>query len=397
MDSRIRQQNHAMRRHLILVMLAICACVLMAMTTSAQTPNTVYGCYKKNEGQLRRVDSLTDCKKDEIPITWNIQGPKGDKGDAGLQGPPGLPGAKGEPGAQGIQGTKGDKGDTGAQGSQGTPGEKGDKGDNGDKGEQGLQGLKGDRGAQGEQGLQGIQGLKGDKGDQGVQGLPGSGGGLNGLREFTEPGTYEFVIPAGVTHLMLEMWGAGGGGGGGGGPEGSIMGLWGSGGGGGGGGAYTRTVVTVTPGATYQIKVGLGGAGGQAAQLPEPAGEAGHDGEETNFRESNGNVLASASGGERGREGVGGYNTNFTYSLHFAVGAGGQGAPLSELGEAIRRPGFRGGDGGYIEGFSSGVGGGGGAVPGPTFVGMERGTGGHGGGGLAAGSAGSNGYALITW
>jgi hypothetical protein len=37
----------------------------------------------------------------------------------------------------------------------------------------------------------------------------GLSGGLNGVQEFTLSGS--FVVPAGITHLLVEMWGGGGG------------------------------------------------------------------------------------------------------------------------------------------------------------------------------------------
>jgi hypothetical protein len=55
---------------------------------------------------------------------------------------------------------------------------------------------------------------------------------------------YQWTPPPGITHVMVEMWGAGGGGGG-------IT--------GGGGGGYSRRVVPVTPGLVYTITVGGGG------------------------------------------------------------------------------------------------------------------------------------------
>jgi hypothetical protein len=136
--------------------LTIGAIALATAAVQAQSNNTIYACYQKSEGQLRRVNGPGECKPSEIPLTWTItgmQGPKGDKGDPGPTGPQGPKGDKGDKGDQGVQGVKGDKGD---QGIQGIPGVKGDKGD---------------------QGIQGQQGVKGDKGDPGPQGLPGAGHG----------------------------------------------------------------------------------------------------------------------------------------------------------------------------------------------------------------------------
>jgi hypothetical protein len=94
---------------------------------------TILGCYHNKNGKLRIVSDFSQCKKTELPITFNT-------------------------------------------GEQGPPGPKGDKGDTGQQGIQGVQGIQGERGLQGIQGIQGVQGPKGDKGDPGA---PGTSGGVN--------------------------------------------------------------------------------------------------------------------------------------------------------------------------------------------------------------------------
>ena len=74
----------------------------------AAIPNggVISGCYAKNSGSLRVIDSpTTTCRNGENALAWNQQGPKGDKGDQGLKGD------------KGDQGLKGDKGDPGQPGS----------------------------------------------------------------------------------------------------------------------------------------------------------------------------------------------------------------------------------------------------------------------------------------
>ncbi len=70
----------------------------------------------------------------------------------------------------------------------------------------------------------------------------------------TVPGTDTFRVPDGVTSITVEVWGAGGRGGarssGGSNDKGSS--------GGGGGGAYSRSILTVTPGQQFSYTVGLG-------------------------------------------------------------------------------------------------------------------------------------------
>lgn len=56
-----------------------------------------------------------------------------------------------------------------------------------------------------------------------------------------------WIVPAGVTKILVEAWGGGGGG---------------SSYGGGGGGGYVRGIFTVTPGNSINITIGVGGNGG---------------------------------------------------------------------------------------------------------------------------------------
>jgi hypothetical protein len=72
-----------------------------------------------------------------------------------------------------------------------------------------------------------------------------------GSQTFSAAGTFSFTVPAGVTSITVETWGAGGKGG-------STSGGSSNETGGGGGGAYSRGVLPVTPGNIYTIKVGAG-------------------------------------------------------------------------------------------------------------------------------------------
>ena len=117
-------------------------------------------------------------------------------------------------------------------GPQGPKGEKGDKGDKGDTGTQGVQGIQG---ARGEQGPPGPKGDNGDQGNIGPQGTPGvtpsqittiqqqitniqnqlqqAGSGFTGMQAFRNmandgtTSTYSWTAPAGVTHVVVELWG----------------------------------------------------------------------------------------------------------------------------------------------------------------------------------------------
>ena len=98
-------------------------------------------------------------------------------------------------------------------------------------------------------------------------------GGIEPLQTYTTPGTYTYTVPAGITELVLQAFGAGGGyntGGGGGGSvvernTGSVLLVAGGGGGGGstnesgGGGGFGQATVSVTAGEDLDIWVGGGG------------------------------------------------------------------------------------------------------------------------------------------
>jgi len=69
------------------------------------------------------------------------------------------------------------------------------------------------------------------------------------------PGNYTWTCPAGVTSVTVECWGGGGGGGG-------VGANYSEAGGGAGGAFAIYTSLSVTPGTTYNLTVGAGGAGG---------------------------------------------------------------------------------------------------------------------------------------
>jgi hypothetical protein len=140
------------------------------------------------------------------------------------------------------------------------------------------------------------------------QGVSGSGGGFNGIQDFTQSGS--FTVPAGVTHILVELWGAGGGFGGydyqptGCFPPPCLdVHAFSNNGTPGGGGSYTKAVVAVTPVATYSIVIGAGGTGGPGTtmQRSPPGGLGGN----TSVRDASGNVLATAIGGGSPSGGVG--------------------------------------------------------------------------------------------
>jgi len=265
----------------------------------------IHICVNKSKGTVRIVTSAAACNANtETALSWNEKGPIGPAGPAGPQGKRGL---------------------TGATGPQGL------------------------RGATGATGPQGPAGQKGTTGDQGKQGP----GGFTGAKLFTANGTW--IAPATITHVMVELVGAGGGGFG---PFGAE-----TGGGQGGGGAYTKALVPVTPGDTYTVIVGKAQAtlaGSQAA------------GAASAFEDPKFSALAVAAGGAGGFEGTG--------------GAGG--VVDAESTDLFASPGLVGANG--VTEDPNGVQ----LVP----NGVEYGLGGQGtAASNTAGSMGSDGAVLLTW
>ena len=101
------------------------------------------------------------------------------------------------------------------------------------------------------------------------------------MQVYATPGSFTFTIPAGISKIMVEVWGAGAGGSG----CGQNF--------AGGGGAYGKGIYTVTPGANHTVTVGAGGAGGTTLGASGAAGGASSFG-----------ALISANGGTSGQGGT---------------------------------------------------------------------------------------------
>jgi hypothetical protein len=86
------------------------------------------------------------------------------------------------------------------------------------------------------------------------------GAGLHGSVPFSTPGTTNWTVPAGVSTVTVEIWGAGGGGSGAAGADSNY-------GAGGGGGGYVKKVCTVTPASVVAVAIGAGGVGGAGGGL----------------------------------------------------------------------------------------------------------------------------------
>jgi hypothetical protein len=245
----------------------------------------------------------------------NNPGPQGPAGPTGPQGPQGATGPAGPQGPQGISGSNGNTILSGSTAPLSTQGNNGDyylntttnilygpktssgwgsgtiltgQGPQGPAGPTGPQGPAGPTGATGPQGPAGNNGnsiLNGTTVPTSTQGNNGdfyintttniiygpktasgwgsgttlsassSGGSLTNTNFQVFDTSGNFIVPAGVTKIMVECWGAGGG-------TAPVSGFA-----RGGDGGYGKSIFTVTPGSSYPISVGLGtlGAGGASS------------------------------------------------------------------------------------------------------------------------------------
>lgn len=113
---------------------------------------------------------------------------------------------------------------------------------------------RGERGIQGEKGTAGAQGVAGSNGDTGPIGPAGPGGGglVSNEMIYQEAEIGSFLVPPGVTELIVELWGGG---------AGAriyktteeLMLIA------GGGGGYIKKIVATSPGTFIPFTVGAGG------------------------------------------------------------------------------------------------------------------------------------------
>lgn len=200
----------------------------------------------------------------------------------------------------------------------------------------------------------------------------GSTGGFSNMviKERADDGV-AWTCPAGVTKIMVEVWGAGGGG-----SDGAIN----NGGAGGGAGGFCRAFLTVVPGTSYAITVGAGGAA-------NTANVAGTSTFGTTLLSASGGIGAGIGGTNGGNGGAGG--TCLTAGALPITGGTGQGGESSG----------QGGNGGSSGNGGSG-GGGGYKTAGAGYTGVVPGGGGGGGGYNGTGgtgAAGANGRIVIYY
>ena len=184
----------------------------------------------------------------------------------------------------------------------------------------------------------------------------------DGQQAYTTPGTYSWTAPAGITSVSVVCVGAGGGT--------SYS-------GGGGGGLGWKNNISVTPGQSYTVVVGIGGSGGTSSNDNATSGT------DSYFINA---TTVKGGGGVRGRTFDGGNGLSTGGIGGNYVGDGGGNGGNGGAGEGYYGGAASGGAGGY-----SGNGGAGGkATPSPDFPG-NPGSGGGGGGGGADGYYGGGG------
>ena len=211
--------------------------------------------------------------------------------------------------------------------------------------------------------------------------------------------TNPWVVPAGVTSIKVEVWGAGGGGGGA-----ASFGT--SGGGGGGGGAYNTATFNVLPGQSYTITRGAAGAAGTNA--PGAGGTGG-----TSTVTGTGGTISAPGGaggaaGSDGNNGVGGNGGTGLFAggkggNSSGNGAGGGGAAGNAGAGTVGNNAATGAGGIGSPNISPYIGGAGGTFRTSTGAGNGGVSPGGGGGGAraafstAAGGAGALGQVIITY
>jgi hypothetical protein len=175
---------------------------------------------------------------------------------------------------------------------------------------------------------------------------PGFG---SGVQSFTSSGS--FTVPAGVSQVEVEIWGAG---------SGSFASVPGLSSGGGSGGGYARKLIAgLIPGESIPVTVGSGGAAGSTGGAAASSGGASSFGQFVNATGGSLNYLATTSAPENGATppgvGVGG-DVNFTGSAGQAgllnQGGLGGGAPMG----GTQNSGTTGKDGIFPGGGAAGAG-----------------------------------------
>jgi hypothetical protein len=76
----IQSRKEQIMKRLALITTIILFNILTAYFLSHANDNIIFGCYKKNGGQLRIVSQESKCLSSEVPISWNQAGSPGTTG-----------------------------------------------------------------------------------------------------------------------------------------------------------------------------------------------------------------------------------------------------------------------------------------------------------------------------
>src|SRR5258706_5360244 len=93
------------RRRTIIICISVLACAVLvpiALRAASSSPGVLEACVNPGDGNMRLVDSSTQCHNNETRVSWNETGPTGPPGPTGPAGPPGATGATGATGAPGA-------------------------------------------------------------------------------------------------------------------------------------------------------------------------------------------------------------------------------------------------------------------------------------------------------
>jgi hypothetical protein len=230
----------------------------------------------------------------------------------------------------------------------------------------------------------------GGGGSSGGSASPGQSPVGTAADQFTAAGAQTWTAPPGVTQVYAECWGSGG--------SGATGGTF-TRGAGGGGGEYAAGFAAVTPGTTYNLTVGAGGASVSGVAANGNAGASSlFTGDAVTVTGHGGGAGQSKSSGGQGAGGTGSTNTT-----HFTGGAGGSAYPYSGGGGSSAGSATTGnaGNGYGGAGTAPADGGGGGAGSGTgAGAGAAGSAPGGGGGGTstsAASGAGAAGKVRLTY
>jgi len=83
-----------------LLVLAVVAGGILMSSEPAQG-EVILACVDMTNGNTRIVESFDNCRQNEVPKSWTIEGEQGPQGEQGDQGEQGIQGAQGPPGEPG--------------------------------------------------------------------------------------------------------------------------------------------------------------------------------------------------------------------------------------------------------------------------------------------------------